>query len=64
MKHKLESIYVIDNDELFDYLLELLASIDQKELNRVFQVWVERAQKISHEMINNFYVSDFPRISL
>jgi histone-lysine N-methyltransferase SETMAR len=41
VKQKLESIQVIDDDELFDRSQELLAGIDQEELNRAFRTWVQ-----------------------
>jgi hypothetical protein len=46
---------VINNDELFDHLQELLAAIDQEKLNRVFQAWVQRVQELSQG--NESYVS-------
>jgi hypothetical protein len=54
VKQKLEIIQVVEDDELFDGLQELLAGIDQKELNLVFRTWVERVQEVSQS--NGDYV--------
>jgi hypothetical protein len=37
---KLERIQVADEDQFCESLQEILRSIDQKELNGVFQAWV------------------------
>jgi hypothetical protein len=37
LKQELKSIQVVDYDEPFDFLQEILADIDQKELNRVLR---------------------------
>jgi hypothetical protein len=54
VKQKLESFQMIDNDELFDCLQELLAGIDQEELNLVFQAWVQQVHEVSQD--NGGYV--------
>jgi hypothetical protein len=41
VKQKLERIQALDNDELFNCLQALLMSVDQEELSRAFQVWVQ-----------------------
>jgi hypothetical protein len=36
-----------DEDQFFESLEAILRGIDQEELNRVFQAWVERVRKVS-----------------
>jgi hypothetical protein len=36
-----------DEDQFFESLEAILRGIDQEELNRVFQAWVERFRKVS-----------------
>jgi hypothetical protein len=45
---------MVDNDEFFRRLQELLADIDPEELNRVFQAWVQRVQRLGQS--NGGYV--------
>jgi hypothetical protein len=47
VKEKLEWIQVADEDQFFESLQEILRSIDQEELNGVFQAWVRRIQEVS-----------------
>jgi histone-lysine N-methyltransferase SETMAR len=47
MKEKLERTQVADEDQFFESLEAILRGIDQEELNRVFQAWVERVRKVS-----------------
>jgi hypothetical protein len=47
VKERLERTHVADEDEFFESLQGILRGIDQGELNRVFQAWVQRAQEIS-----------------
>jgi hypothetical protein len=41
-------------DQFFESLEAILRGIDQEELNRVFQAWVERVRKVSE--VNGDYV--------
>jgi hypothetical protein len=45
---------VADEDEFLKSLQAVLKAIDQEELNRVFQAWVRRVQKVSEG--NGHYV--------
>jgi hypothetical protein len=47
VKEKCDRIQVADEDQLFECLQEPLSSINQKELNDIFQVWGARAQEVS-----------------
>jgi hypothetical protein len=47
MKEKLERTQVADEDQFFESLEAILRLIDQEELNRVFQAWVERVRKVT-----------------
>jgi hypothetical protein len=47
VKGKLERIQLADEDRFFECLLEILRSLDQQELNTVFQAWVRRVQEVS-----------------
>jgi hypothetical protein len=46
-ERKLERIQVADEDSFSECLQEILRSIDQKELNSVFQAWMGRVQEVS-----------------
>jgi hypothetical protein len=47
VKEKLERTQMADEDQFFESLEAILKDIDQEELNRVFQAWVERVRKVS-----------------
>jgi hypothetical protein len=47
VKKKLERTQMADEDQFFESLEAILRGIDQEELNRVFQAWVERIRKVS-----------------
>jgi hypothetical protein len=47
VKEKLERIQMADEDQFLDSLQEILRSIDQEELNGIFQASMRRVQKIS-----------------
>jgi hypothetical protein len=47
VKEKLEQTQVTDEDQFFRSLQTSLSFIDQEELNRIFQAWVRRVQKVS-----------------
>jgi transposase len=47
VKEKLERTQVADEDQFFESLQAILRGIDQEELNRLFQAWVWRVQKVS-----------------
>jgi hypothetical protein len=47
VKEKLERIQVANEDQFFEYLQEILKSIDQEELNGIFQAWVWQVQEVS-----------------
>jgi hypothetical protein len=47
VKEKLERTQVADEDHFFESLQAILRRIDQEELNRVFQAWVQRVQEVS-----------------
>jgi hypothetical protein len=55
VKEKLKRIQVANEDQLFEYLQEILTDIDQEELSSVFQAWVQPVQEISQD--NRGYVS-------
>jgi hypothetical protein len=38
---------VADEDQFFESRQAILTGIDQKELNRVFQAWVQRIEEVS-----------------
>jgi hypothetical protein len=37
---------VVDEDQFFESLQEILRGIDQEELNGVFQTWMRRVQEV------------------
>jgi hypothetical protein len=47
VKEKLERTQMADEDQFFESLEAILRRIDQEELNRIFQAWVERVRKVS-----------------
>jgi hypothetical protein len=47
VKEKLQHIAMRDQDQIFEYSIEILAGLDHTELNRVFHGWKERAQQVS-----------------
>jgi hypothetical protein len=47
VKEKLERIHLADEDQFFECLQGVLRSLDQQELNRVFQASVRRVQEVS-----------------
>jgi hypothetical protein len=47
VKEKLKLIQVVNDNQFFEYLQEILSSVDQKELNGIFQAWVWRVQEVS-----------------
>jgi hypothetical protein len=47
VKEKLERTQVADKDQFFESLQAILRDIDRGELNKVFQAWVRRVQKVS-----------------
>jgi hypothetical protein len=47
VKEKLERTQVADEEQFLESLRAILRGIDQEELNRVFQAWVRRIQKVS-----------------
>jgi hypothetical protein len=47
VKEKLERTQVADEDQFSASLQAILRGVDQEELNKVFQAWVERVQEIS-----------------
>jgi hypothetical protein len=53
-KKKLERIQLADEDQFFECLQEVLMSLDQQELNTVFQAWMRRVQEVSEG--NRYYV--------
>jgi hypothetical protein len=49
MKEKLERTQVADEDQFFESVQAILRGIDQEELNRIFQAWVQRVQEVSED---------------
>jgi hypothetical protein len=47
VKEKLERIHLADDDQFFECLQGVLRSLDQQELNRVFQACVCGIQEVS-----------------
>jgi histone-lysine N-methyltransferase SETMAR len=47
VKERLERTQVAEKDQFFESLQGILRSIDQGELNKLFQAWVVRVQEIS-----------------
>jgi hypothetical protein len=47
MKEKLERIQVTDDDQFLECLQEILRSIDQEELNGIFQTWMRLIQEVN-----------------
>jgi hypothetical protein len=47
VEEKFERIQVADEDQSFECMQEILKSIDQKELNCVFQAWMQLVQEVS-----------------
>jgi hypothetical protein len=41
LKQKLENIQMVDGDDPFERLQEILMKMAHEELNRVFQTWVQ-----------------------
>jgi hypothetical protein len=47
VKEKLERIHLADEDQFFECPSGVVKSLDQQQLNRVFQAWVRRVQEVS-----------------
>jgi transposase len=47
VKEKLDRTQVTDEDQCFESLQAILRGIDQEELNKIFQAWVQRVQEVS-----------------
>jgi hypothetical protein len=47
IKERLERIHLAEEDQFFECLQGVLRSLDQQELNRVFQASVRRVQEVS-----------------
>jgi hypothetical protein len=47
VKEKLERSQVANEDQFFESLQAIFRDIEKKELNRVFQAWVQRLQEVS-----------------
>jgi transposase len=47
VKEKFERTQVADEDQFFESIQAILRGIDQEELNKVFQAWVQRVQEVS-----------------
>jgi transposase InsO family protein len=47
LKEKLERTQVADEEQFFESLQAILRGINQEELNRVFQAWIQRVQEVS-----------------
>jgi hypothetical protein len=45
VKEKLKRTQVADEEQFFESLWAILRDIDQEQLNRAFQAWVQRVQK-------------------
>jgi hypothetical protein len=49
LRSKIENIQVVNDDELLESLQDLSASIDQEELNRISQGWVQWVQEANEQ---------------
>jgi hypothetical protein len=49
VKEKLERIHVVDEDQFFGHLQEILRGIDQEELNDLFQAWMRPVQEVDQD---------------
>jgi hypothetical protein len=47
VKNRVEKIPTVDEDNLFEQLLEILKAIPVDELERVFTAWVDRVREVS-----------------
>jgi hypothetical protein len=54
VKEKLERTQVADEDQFFGSVQAILSGIDQEELNRIFQAWVQPVQEVNE--VNRGYV--------
>jgi cell fate (sporulation/competence/biofilm development) regulator YlbF (YheA/YmcA/DUF963 family) len=54
VKEKLEWVRMTGEDRFFECMQEIVRSIDENELNRVFQAWMWQVQEVSQG--NGHYV--------
>jgi hypothetical protein len=47
LKEKVERIQLADEDQFFEPLQGVVGSLDQPELNTLFQAWMRRVQEVS-----------------
>jgi hypothetical protein len=50
---KLQRIQMANEDDFFEPLQDILSSLDQQELNGVFQAWVRRVHEASQGNAND-----------